>query len=188
MYCSRFTGALLSVVTVLSISTPSSARPPRGMKAALPAGARGSTSAQEPDREVERARAFLTGKVQVYYRVGGILYGTHHLADIEYGPAGRYGLAMDTAKATVLDNVQRGGWRDAGRWDVVRVGQQVGVRHQSDGGAVAFFPVQVLDGGEVRLLADGLPPGTERCWVVQGWKQRIGVALGKPPSITLDPR
>jgi hypothetical protein len=148
----------------------------------------GYASAQGPDREVEQVKAYLTGKVQVYYRAGGVLFGTHHLVDIEYDPSGRYALAADTAKATVLGNVQRGGWRDAGRWDVVRVGRLIGVRHQSDNGAVAFFPVEVLGAGEVRLLADGLPKGTERCGMVQGWRYRFGIVLGKPPSITLDPR
>jgi hypothetical protein len=140
------------------------------------------------DREVERIKAYLTGKVQVYYRVGGILYGTHHLVDIEYHPAGRYTLAADTGRCTILDNIQRGGWRDAGRWEVVRVGRQVGVRHRSDKGFVAFFPIQVLANREVRLLADGLPGGTQRCWMVQGWQYRFGIHTGKPPSITLDRR
>jgi hypothetical protein len=144
--------------------------------------------AQEQDREVEQVRAYLTGKVQVYYRVGGILYGTHHLINVAYQPSGRYSLAADTARATVLDNVQRGGWRDAGRWEVVRVGQQVGVRLRSDNGPVAFFPLQVLASGQVRLLGDGLPRGTERFWVVQGWQYRFRIDPGTPPSITINPR
>jgi hypothetical protein len=146
------------------------------------------TWAQGQDRDVERIKTDITGKVQVYYRVGGILYGEHHLIDIEYNQSGRYSLRADTAKVTVLDNVQRSGWQETGRWDVVRVGQKVGVRHQSDKGFVAFFPVQVLTNGQVRLLADGLPGGTERCWMVQGWKYRLGIATGKPPSITIEDR
>ncbi len=145
-------------------------------------------AAQGPDREVEQVKAHLTGKVQVYYRVGGILYGTHHLIDVEHQPSGRYTLVADTARATVLDNLQRGGWRDAGRWEVVRVGRQVGVRHQSDKGPIAFFPLQVLANGEVRLLADGLPRGTERFWMVRGWRYRFGIDPGRPPSITINPR
>src|SRR4051812_27714139 len=82
----------------------------------------GTAPAQGGDPEVEKVKAYLTGKVQVYYRVGGILYGTHHLIDLEYQPAGRYTLAADTARVTIMDNVQRGGWQDAGRWEVVRVG------------------------------------------------------------------
>jgi len=148
----------------------------------------GNFSAQEVVREVEQFKAYLSGKVQVYYRIGGILYGTHDLIDLEYKSSGQYTLAADTAKATILDNIQRGGWQDAGRWDVVRVGQQVGLRHQPDGRLAVFFPVQVLDNGEVRLVADGLPGGTERYWMVQGWKHRIGVVTGKPPSVTIDSR
>jgi hypothetical protein len=148
----------------------------------------GYSSAQGQDREVEQVKTFLTGKVQVYYRVGGIVYGTHHLVDLEYKQSGRYTLAVDTAKATVLDNVQRGGWKDTGRWEVVRVGRQVGVRHESDNRGTQFFPVQVLQDGNVRLLADGLPGGTEHYSMVQGWKHRFGITLGKPPSITLEPR
>jgi hypothetical protein len=180
--------SLLGLAIGLAAATPSPAGPLSGKAFVSPLGVRGAAPAQEQDREVEQVRAYLTGKVQLYYRVGGILFGTHHLVDLDYAQGGRYALAVDTAKATVLDNVQRGGWRDAGRWDVVRVRQQVGIRHQSDGGNVEFLPVEVLATGEVRLLADGLPRGTERCWMVQGWRYRIGVFFGKPPSITLDPR
>jgi hypothetical protein len=148
----------------------------------------GSAPAQAPDREVNQVKAFLTGKVQAYYRVGGVLFGTHHLFDLEYHPGGRYTYSVDTARRTILDNVQRGGWRDAGRWEVVRVGRQVGVRHQSDSGRVAFFPIQVLPGGEARLLPEGLPRNTEKSWLVKGWKYRVDVRTGKPPSIMLAPR
>ncbi len=151
----------------------------------LPAG---YAPAQGPDREVEQVRAYLTGKVQVYYRVGGILYGTHHLIDLDYQRSGRYTLAADTARATALDNIQRGGWRDAGRWEVARVGGQVGVRLRSDNGPVAFFPLQVSASGQVRLLGNGLPRGTERFWAVQGWRYRFGIDAGRPPSITINPR
>ncbi len=148
----------------------------------------GRAPAQEADREVEQVKAYLTGKVQAYYRVGGILHGTHHLVDIEHHPGGRYALSADTARVTILDNIQRGGWRDAGRWEVVRVGRQVGARHQSDSGRVAFFPIQVLAGGEARILPEGLPRDTQRSWLVRGWKYRLRAHTGRPPSITLGPR
>lgn len=142
----------------------------------------------EKDTEIEQIKAHFAGKSQVYYRVGGILYGTHHLIDLECQPSGRYTMSADTAKPTILGNLQRGGWQDAGRWDIVRMGRQCGVRLQPDNRAAEFYPVEALANGEVRLLADGLPAGTERHWLIQGWKYQIGVATGKPPSITLDPQ
>jgi hypothetical protein len=147
--------------------------------------AAGDAPAQQPGGEIQQVKNFLTGKVQAYYRVGGILYGTHHLFDLEYKADGRYTLEANTGRTTIMGNFQPGGWRDAGRWEVVRVGQQVGVRHVSDNGFQEFFPLKALPGGGVELLPDGLPGGTERYWIIQGWKYKLG---NDGTSVSLDPR
>jgi hypothetical protein len=150
--------------------------------------AAGDLAAQEPDREVAAAKAFLGGQIQVYYRAGEVLTGTHHLIDVEHDARGRYTLSADTARVTILGNVQRGGWTDKGRWDVIRVGQQVGIRHLSDSGLQGFFPLKVQPNGAVVLLAEGLPGAPASCSLARGWQNSFDIGLGKPASIGLKPR
>ena len=85
----------------------------------------------------------------VSYREGGAAYGTHVSLEIHYCANGEYILFGRSQRQTVLDNWQVNNWQDAGRWNVVRVQGQTGVRAVSVSGKVDFVAVETLPGGRL---------------------------------------
>ena len=120
----------------------------------------------QSDSELGAIDRYLRGRqFLVAYREGGAAYGTHIRLEVHYCPSGQFVLFGQSRRQTVLDNWQVNNWEDAGRWDVIRVQGQPGVRAVSIAGRTDFAPVKMLPDG--RLWAgDGVSVqlrGAARC-------------------------
>jgi hypothetical protein len=108
--------------------------------------------AQSPN--VKYIKGYLSGhEFQVTYREGGPVYGTFFFLDIHFCASGRYLLAGQSRKQTVLGNEQVNNWNDGGNWDVVIVQGYPALRYAAMSGAQDLVPLQVLPDGSVRPLS-----------------------------------
>jgi hypothetical protein len=104
----------------------------------------------QSDAQVVAIERYLSGRrFLVSYRDGGPVYGSHIFLDVHYCPSGQYLLAGESRRQTVLDNWQVNRWEDSGRWTVLRVAGQVGVRASSNSGKVDFVATEMLPDGRL---------------------------------------
>jgi hypothetical protein len=106
----------------------------------------------QTEESVQVIRSALSGqRLFITYRDGGPIYGTFYFLDVQFCQTGKYVMAAESRKTTILDNEQVNRWAEIGTWDIISYQDQPVLKYISSTGRTNFAPAALLPGGRIWL-------------------------------------